>query len=425
MNRKKYYELKEVRSGVPLRTARRYLENSLTNSIFLCKSSIVTIVMNNCFLSSSKDKSYERFNSTFKTADNLIFAANIKNKSIIEQLLKIINNEIGDFASNYQINYLKAQDIKSKHISEREKFETILNSYADGYEGIYKCIASLPAISKLIINNISLPNDLVAFVHSDPKDKIAIFENDTGTSSPEVLQLFTGCYKNLRNGINHNRWKMLGPNRIKIWDANRKGQETWHKEYTLETILEQLTYLEKTIEALLLAFWVCQNNNAYNTTDVFCMPEGYYDDSALQESINDIAFDMGLFLEECRIDKQNNSVYLKVYLPDNLDISQETKIIEGSTPPRFFKVKVEVIEKSAYVEVLNFIGTICRGLFNYSTVFICIHDEKKGHILDTTLSLEELKKISKEKNQEVESKFEVLKKYTYKLTVESNHMRTF
>lgn len=417
MDTKRYYELKEARSGVPFHVAKRYLSRFLSGPIFINRSGIIAIAMNNVFMVGRDKDAFEQFDNTFEVAANIISAASLVNQDLIDRISWTINDELSDFAQSYRDHKARASTLKGGSGSSREIFSTLLSHYADSYEGIYKCVASLPAIAKLILNEQSIPSDLSSFVHSDPKKKITIFNDDSGDISPALPELSVGCIPHLRNGINHNRWKMKNRDQIVVWDEYH-GRETWRQTYSVESLQEVIKKLDRTIEALLLALWVHQNELSRNMSGRFCLAEGYYEEKTLKEVIEDVAMDMGLFLNSFSYEDGNNEAHLEITIPENLDIPQESEIYEGTNPPRKFIVKTDVIELPALEQFLNFLGTIGRALLGYSSISIKLDDEKRGHVLDATLTNQELRTFCGAKGTDVEKKFQALGGFRMKVTVE-------
>lgn len=231
MDKKRYYELKERRSGVHLHAARRYLEKSLDGPFFLSSAAIIALVRNNDLLFGGKEKLSQIFDKSFKTCDNIAYAARIQNSHILYECYEIINNELEHFHTTFQANYERINKINDNN-EFRNKIIAILNYYTDLYEGSYRCLSSFFALSKSIINGSSLPVDLQTFVQSDPKKKIESLEDDTGEIVPSLPQLFCGCNRHLRNAINHSRWKIESRNSVSFWDINSKGTKVWEQTYT-------------------------------------------------------------------------------------------------------------------------------------------------------------------------------------------------
>jgi len=133
--------------------------------------------------------------------------------------------------------------------------------------------------------------------------------------------------------------------------------------------------------------------------------------------------DMGLFLNSFSYEDGNNGMHLEIFIPDNLDIPQESEIYEGTKPPRKFTVKTDVTELPAREQFLNFLGTVGRALLGYSSISIKLDDEKRGHILDATLTSHELRTLCEAKGTGVEKKFQALEGFRIKVTVEHDSVQ--
>lgn len=422
MNIKHYYELKQRRSGIPLHMARRYLEKSLDGPFFLSSTAIIALVRNNYPLFGGKEELFRIFDNCFQVCDNIAYAARIQNPHMLDECYEIINNELEHFHTNFQANYEKVNKINDANVSVRNKIIAILNCYTDLYEGSYRCLSSFFVLSKSIINGFSLPVDLQTFVQHDPKKKIESLEDDTGEIVPSLPQLFCGCNRHLRNAISHTHWKIESRNSASFWDVNSKGTKVWEQTYTINELKSELDQLRKTTEGMLLSYFVYQNNISLNEQCMFQIPKGYYDDEVIKQLLEDAAFDMGLYVESFMLNTKEKSLNLSIYIPDNLDIEQETEIVEGSKNPRVFKVKISVIPKSAYFSFLNFLGSVAGALLNYKKTLISISDEKSGFILQGEISSKDMEEFYSHNHKKIETMFSPLKKYTLKQTVEGKHI---
>jgi hypothetical protein len=421
MNKKRYYELKGRRSGVYLHAARRYLEESLDGPLFLSSAAIIALVCKNDLLFGGEEKLSQIFDKSFKTCDNIAYAARIQNSHVLYECYEIINNELEHFHTNFQTNYERI--IKINDANEfRNKIKAILVCYADLYEGLYRCLSSFFVLSKLIINDFALPADLQIFVQSDPRRKIESLEDDTGAIVPSLPQLSYGCNRHLRNAINHTRWKIESHDSISFWDINSKGTQVWQQTYTINELKDELDQLGKTTEGMLLSYFVYQNNISLNEQCVFKISRGYYDDDVIKQFLEDAAFEMGLYVEAFTSNAKEKFLNLSIYIPDNLDIEQETEIVEGSRSPRVFKVKISVICKSAYISFLNFLGSVAGALLNYEKILISISDEKSGFIVQGEISYADMEEVYNHNFKKIKKMFSLLQKYTLKLTVEGKNI---
>jgi len=79
IDKKKYYELKELRSGTPVHVARRFLGQYYKDGLpFMNRAPITHLIMKNAFMGGEKADKWIRI---FEISLNLLFAANNKERS--------------------------------------------------------------------------------------------------------------------------------------------------------------------------------------------------------------------------------------------------------------------------------------------------------------------------------------------------------
>lgn len=423
IDKKRYYELKERRTGIPLHTAKRFLAKYTGDGLPLTnRAPIIHIIMKNAFMVRDGNK-YDKWINIFEICLNLLFAANKEAAQQFDHIFDITTKELLHFESNLHINYEKTINLMKEKISIREKYMRLMKVYTDLYEGYYKCIASIFAISKMILNNKGIPENVEAYIHDDSSTKIEEFNRDNKQGCVVAIpELCKGCNKNLRNGICHEHWKIEG-NTIEIWDWNkRKNKEVWRKKYTLETLREEIDDLQETVEAMVLTVILHSLSKHKSISGVLSLAPGNYDFNYLKDTMENAAFDFGLFLNDCEIDESDNTLAIVLCVPDNFDLEQVSEIIEGSKPPRFYKVPICVIENSVRDMLLNFLLIVAGPLQSYSNVNIIVSDEKKGQIGDFKIKASELNDFMKGKREHIEQIFSTLQPYTVRVTNEGPSM---
>ncbi|MFA5438147.1 MAG: hypothetical protein WC293_06235 [Candidatus Omnitrophota bacterium] len=419
IDKKRYYEMQELRTGIPVHAAQRFLFQYCKEGLpWMNRASIIHIIMKHAFLTGGNDK-YGKWLKIFEISYNILYASDKKNTKEFTRILDIISEELLHFESNLHIVYEKTQHIISEKIPIREKYMVIMNYYRNLYEGSYKCISSVFAISKKILNDKEIPKDIQVYTHLDPAIKIKEFEtDDQGGCVLPIPELYEGCNNHLRNGISHEHWDLKGDT-IEIYDISPKeNKEIWRKKYTLETIKDEADNLLDTIEAMMLAFILYILSKHKGASGILSVAPGNYDFEYIEDVMQNAAFDFGLFLNDSEVDVVNNKLKIVLCIPNNLDTEQVHDIIEGGNRPAYYKKPVCIVENSVRDMILNFLIVVAGPLQSYSSVTIIVSDEKKGKIGDFEISASELIDFSKGKSGHVEQIFDVLQPHLVKVTKE-------
>lgn len=419
MDKKRYYNLIDMRRGVPYHATKLFLAKYTKGFIPLMnRSSVTHIIMKHAFMVRDKNE-FDKWNRIFEISMNLLSGASKKDNDNFKKVFDIMTEELIHFQANLSISSKKIAGILEKDIVTREKYIRLMDVYTDLYEGFYKCIASFFAIAKKILNNKKLPDDIRIYIYDATSKKIAEFKEDDrdGCVSP-VLELCEGCNNHLRNSISHTLWKLEG-NKIKMWDQDPKtSKTTWKENYDIETLKDAVDSLEATVEAMVLAVIVYSYNIYKNINGYLSMSPGDYELDHIRHSLEEVAIDFGLFLNGCETNSTNSSIFLDLYIPNNLDIEQVTEIIHGSSPPRFFKVPICIMEENVNDMFRNFLSIVAGPLQSYSIIDIKVSDEKKGEIGKISITSEQLKGFKKEENSDIVKKCEILKAHTTRITIE-------
>lgn len=417
IDKKRYYELKELRTGTPVHVARRFLGAYYKDGLpYMNRAPITYIIMKNVFL---EGKKADKWIKIFEISLNFLIAADKKDTEKFDLIFDIMTKELLHFESNLHIDYEKTRNLIQEKITIREKFMRLMDFYTNLYEGYYKCIVSAFAISKIILNNKKIPEDIIAYIHVDPSVKMEeLKKDDKNECALPVPELCEGCNGNLRNGISHKHWK-IEVSTVEIWDWNiRKNEEAWRKKYTLETLRDEIDTLHSTCEAMMLAIILHSLSKHKSISGFLSIAPGNYDFDYIRDAMQNAAFDFGLFLNDCEVNESDNTLAIVLCVPDNLDLEQVSQIIEGSKPPRFYKIPICVVENSVRDMVLNFLLIVAGPMQSYSNVNIIVSDEKRGQLGDFKISASELDDFLKQKRNNVEQKFSELLQYRVKVTKE-------
>jgi hypothetical protein len=416
MDKQRYYKLKDWRRGIPFHSAQRFLEPFIgtgTQLHYFNRRGIIYLIHKNTFLSKDKDGKFRR---AFQISFDLLEALGEDEAKLLESHLEIIFQEHIHTQVNLNILRDSVGDIKTLQISHREKFMRLMQYYAGLFEGAYRCLSSGFALAKIIHNGNAIPEDLSAFIQTKVTKHIEVLMDDEGAVIPALPELCKGCNRHLRNGISHNRWKMLGRKLIEIWDMNGKGKITWKQKYNEEALEREVETLNRTVDAMDLAVLVYVNNMCNRVKGTVAIPPGLYDDVVIKDLIEDVSMEFGLFADSCEYNEMTNSLTIHVYVPNNLDIAQESEIVEGSTPPRFYKVSVVVYEDKVIYSMLNMLLVAARAMHSYSRVTFRVSDEVKGDLGTFTFTPEQLKKFSEGYHDVIENELSPLALHTVRIT---------
>ena len=424
MNKKRFYELRELREGIPLHAAERYLSRYLVRkTVLLNREGICSLVMRYAFLDAEGEPEKVAWRRSFEIAINVLQGAAHQRAELIKAVHDDVASSLTDIQANIALHYSILKDIESKQLPEREAFNRLLTFYAELYDGLYKVMVTLFVISKMVLNNQALPENLRDYTHCDSKEKIKSLADDSGEVVPAVPELCDGCERHLRNAIAHKRWRKIGRGKIVMWDEYA-SKETWRKTFTTESLQKQVETLLRTCEAMEMAFMIYSENlYCAENRGALSIPPGQYDDEAIRRMLESVAVDMQMFCEVDQYDEKDDSVTVTLYILENLTIPQTEQIIEGSTPPRFFDVPVTVVEDEAVNQVLNFLIMVGGPLQTYSKVRLVVVDEKAGELGRYELSRAEIVEFYEGKVTNMEDKLGPLKGYKLKLTVRGPKIR--
>lgn len=417
IDKKRYYQLKEMRTGTPVHVAQRFLRKYCENGLPVTnRAAIIYIVMNHVFLADDK---YDTWVKIFEISLNLLFAADKKDANKFEQIFDITTVELLHFESCLHINYEKVKNLIDENISDREKYMRLMDFYKNLYEGYYKCVSSIFAISKKMLNNKQIPGDIKEYIHEDPAIKIEELKKDD--SNERVLpipELCEGCNNHLRNSICHEHWSIKG-NILEMWDRNTKRKkDTWRKQYIFDTLKDEVDILQATVEAMMLAIMLHSISKHKNINGILSIAPGPYEFDFIEDAMQNTAFNFGLHLNDCEIEKNSNALKIVLCIPENLDLEQVSQIIEGGKRPRFYKIPMCVVENSVRDMVLNFLLIVAGPMLSYPKVTIIVVDEKAGKIGDFDITKAELDNFIKGDRGNLEKVFDVLKPYKVKITRE-------
>jgi hypothetical protein len=365
------------------------------------------------------DKKAKKWINIFETSLNLLSAASKKKPEEFNYAFDIMTREHIHFESNLHLNYKKINNLIEEKIPIREKYMRLMNAYEDLYEGYYKCVVSIFAISKIILNNKKVPEDIEVFIHDDPSIKIKeLNEDDKGECVEPFTDLCEGCNRNLRNGICHKHWKIEG-NNITIWDWNKiEKREVWRKTYNIQQLKNEIDNLQDTAEAMMLAVMLRTLSLHKNKNGLLSIAPANYDFDYLKDMMEHAAMDFGLFLNDCEVSESNNTMIMVLCVPRNLHLEQVEKIMEGSKPPRIYKVPVCIIEESVRDMILNFLIVVSGLLLSYSSVTIVVSDEIKGKIGEFKIKSSELSDFMGGGHKYIEQMLNILQPFVVKITRE-------
>lgn len=371
MNKKRYHEIKDMRRGVPLHSAQRFLAPYVGVGYRIHpfnRNAIISSVQRNVFLGRDKDR---KFRTAFEISYTLLTALDCENPELLESILEIMSHD--HLHAQVTLNYIRLPEWDGIRTtgSSYEKFLRMLQYYGALFEGSYRCISSIFSLSKRFFNKDEMPTDLQAFVQEKTTRHYQTLMSDKGVAIPELPELCEGYNNHLRNGISHNRWKMLGRKKIEVWDINDKNKVVWKQKYTLDTLKGDIETLARTIDAMDLAILVHINASCNRHDGVAAIPEGFYADEVVEDFIQDVTMDFGLFADSFIFDEETETLTVQIYVPQNLDSPQETKIYEGfedGTHPNVFTMKKYVHEEKVNNSVLNSLLVIGRCLLQYSAV---------------------------------------------------------
>ena len=414
MNKSRYYELKEYRSGIPFHNSHRFLGRFIKGTLhYWFRNSIIHNIMRNAF----PGRRENNFRDIFEISFNLLDGLSDEGNEILMLFVQAMSGEHIHFQLNLGVNRDKISKLDQLKTSNREKFMILMNYYVELYEGYYRCISSMYVLAKLVHNRSPMPSDPKAFANENVTEKIQILLDDTGNVVPSLPELCQGCERHLRNAINHNRWKMLGRKAISAWDVHGR-KITWKQEYTLDSLKEVLVTLMRTVDAMDLAFMVFVNNLFKKSKGLYVIPPGEdYEDEFVRDVIENVSADLGLFTESCDYDNQTDSLMIHLYVPVNLDTAQESTIYEGTNPSRAFKQIIEVMDEKLNNAVLNLLLITSGMLQSYSKIALMISDEEKGEIGRFDIASAELDEFYKGKHRHMEEVFAPLESHVLKVTV--------
>lgn len=420
MNKSKYYELKEHRSGIAFHSAHRFLGRCIDRPLhYWFKNSIIHNVMRNA----PPGGRGNNFRDIFEISFNLLCALSDRENEILMRFFQGMSGENIHFQLNLNVNRSKISELNQLSTSNREKFMVLLSYYVELYEGYYRCISSMFVLAKLILNKGTLPEDPRTFVNENVTEKMKLLLDDTGDVVPSLPELCQGCERHLRNAINHNRWKMLGRKKIVAWDVH-KGKTTWREGYTLDSLREVLATLMRTVDGMDLAFMVHANNCFWKSKGIYVIPAAEdYDYEFIRNVIENVAADLGLFAESCDYDNLTDSLMIHLYVPNNLDIPQESTIYEGSNPPKAFKQRIEVMDEKVNNAVLNLLLITSGMLQSYSKIALVISDEEKGELGRFDMTSAQLEEFHKGNHSHLENLFSALESHTLRVTITGPSIR--
>jgi hypothetical protein len=395
MNKARYYELKESRSGIPFHWAHRFLRGYINGTLhYSFRNPIIHNIMRNVF-PGNKDPN---FRNIFEICFNLLDALNDEEDRLLMSFIEITSGDQMHFQVNLDLNRQRIKQVASN----REKFIALTDYYVELYEGYYRCVSSIFLLAKMIHNRNPLPDDLTSFMNENVTAKLDGLLNDKGEIVPALPELCEGCERHLRNGISHNRWKMLGRKKIEVWDI-KKNKVNWKAVYTLSSLNAVLDKLVRTIDAMDLAFMVYVNNIYKASGGVFAIgPGNDYDDEFVKNVIENMAIEFGLFAEACDYDGETDTLTISLFVPINHDIPQEGEIVEGSTRPAIFKQKMDVVEEKVINAVLNLLLITSGMLQSYSSVILIISSEERGEIGKFNISSAQMKEFYEGKRTYIE-----------------------
>ena len=420
LNKTVYYEMKEHLNGIPLHVARRFLRKYIKGPIpIVALHPMISMVMRNTFLA-DKDK-HARWKQQFEVSLCLMVASNAEKKDVFARFLDSMEVELMNFQSNLHFSLKKIEHIEVAKIEFREKVSALMAVYKDLYDGYYKCICSTISISKLILNQKDLPADFLVYIHEDPKIKIRELECDDKDGCVLPLpELCVGCNRHLRNSIAHQRWKLSG-NIIECWDS-LNGKRTWEKKFTFESLFQEVKSLLSTVEAMSLALVVFKCITDKNVTGLFAFAPGDYELPFIDEAVGSTAYALGLFLNSSEVDEKQNEILLDIYVLETYAFEQVTRIIEGSNPPRGFKIPICVLKNSLSDMILNLLLVAGGPLIKFNKVHMYITDEKLGKLGEFDIPKEELERFLHGNKKDLEARFVSLAGHAVTTSVEGQYV---
>ena len=417
MDHTHFYRLKQLREGVPLHIAERYLAKYLKGKTILFNiDAAVQICMHYAFPGHSKDPNFIEWDKAFQSAINILQAAAVKNPKTINEVFNLVASDLANYQSNIDLNYEKIQTIDKQKGDSRELFRIAAEFYRDLYEGYYRCVSSIFTLSKIVLNDLEIPPDLQVFVNQDPNNKTNTLNDDSGNPVPSLPELSAGCNRHLRNSIAHIRYSKRGRDKFYMWDEI-SGKKNWEVTHTVESLKNEVMVLIRTTQAMDLAMIVYAENKYRNKGGILTIPAGNYDDALVEKIVEGCAMDLQLYSEMGKYDKENDSRAITVLIPKNYTVPQTRKIMEGPPSYRQFEIPVSVIEKPVRTVLGGFIVKIAGVLQIYSSVFFEIEDETKGILGKFTLSKNDLEKVAEGKGEKLVHVLDQFKEHQMKLTI--------
>lgn len=423
MDRRRYYELTDMRSGIPLHAAKRFLAKHIDKGAWplMNRSAVVSIVMKHAFMVRDSKKFY-KWRATFQICMNWLFMATRKDKVKFLEFFDIMHKELMHFQANLQISHERMENLMETKMSMRKKYIGLMKVYTDLYEGYYKCIVSVFTIAKRILNNKSLPENIQDYIHEDPINKIDELKTDDDGCAIAAPELCDGCNKNLRNSINHEHWSIKN-DILEMWDWNtRTKRKTWQETYNLESLKEIVNILEGTVDAMILAVILHSYDFYKGISGLLVMSPGDYELEGIKHILEDTAIEFGLFLNDCELSDSDGALSIHLYIPKNYTIEQVTDIIEGPPTRRFFAVPICVVERKVFDMIMNLLTIVAGPLQTYSRVYIKVSDESTGEIGNFNVSAGQLINFGKNNSREMEDIFTILKSHSIRMTMEGPSM---